>query len=181
MIKFSHKLHGFEEIKKELTALPKKIEARIIRKALQDAAKIIEAEVRKNLTAVIQKNDDGTQKYVSGTSTTSKKYGSIFKNLKVKPARKRGNEIGFDITCGDSFWARFIEYGFMHKGHKAEYTDLKGLKHKTRSGQDEHFQVEARPFMRPAFFAKRKEALNLVSERLIEYAEKEFKKIKKAA
>lgn len=180
---FTYELHGFKELKEELLKLPKKIEQQLIRKALKKSAQILLAEVKKNLQGLnfVYVNETGEFQ----RSKHSRKYGTIESNLKIKTAAKKLNTIGFEITTGDAFWARYIEYGWLHaSGYKREYgKHLRKTRYgrMRRYGQKKHGEIPARPFMRPAFWAKRKEILSYFESELKKITEKKLTKLNKAA
>lgn len=96
------KLEGVEELAKLLDELPLRVEKSVVRSAARAGATVIKKAVTDR--APVHGGDR--------QSKTSERYGPI--KSKIKLARlKRG--IGYGITTGSAFYAKFIEFGFTDR------------------------------------------------------------------
>jgi len=142
-------LNGAEEIKAMLKKLPEKLGKKIERKAMVIAGKEVHEEVLRRVPV---------------------KSGHLKASIKYK-VRKKGHQYIGSITVGgkDAWHARFIEYGFVHTGHK-----IKGKAGKPTS----RGHVPGRKFMRGAIASKAQSVVDIFTDTLKEFAEKEITKIK---
>lgn len=173
-------LNGGLSLQRKLEQLPKKIQNKIGRTALRDAAKLIQAEA-KRLAPV----HDGP--YPPGKD---RKPGSLRKAIKVRSGgRRKGMSIvkvtiGQGDFIGKTFYGAFLEYGhFLGKRKSNRSLGVKKGKRLTiaqrlelRKLNETRAWVEPRPFMRPAVDAKRKQAVNLITERINQLLRSEGKK-----
>ena len=121
-------IKGGAELQRKLRQLEPKLSKQIFRKALRSGARIIRDEARRLVPV-----DSGLTKEA----------------INVKAGKGGRKKISVNIAVGegdykgDTFYAAFLEYGHFSGSRKR--------------GDDRTF-VEARPFMRPAFDAKKAEA-----------------------
>lgn len=96
------KLDGLQELNNALGKLPKNVENRVLQNAVTSSARI----ARKKIA-------DNAPRDADGQSQASKKYGRLFKNIKVRNSRRdrRNGQRGAYITTGNAFWGYFLEKG----------------------------------------------------------------------
>lgn len=132
--------NGGRELERALAQLGKTAD-KVGRDAVRKAAKELHAEVRLSVpvstgtTVRRRKKKDGTY--------TIADYGHLRDNLKVRLAprkMRRKHSVEFDISVGNAFWGRFLEFG-------------------TR-------KMPAQPFFRPVWDRSSGNALNTISDAL---------------
>jgi HK97 gp10 family phage protein len=141
-------LRGADELKAMLKQLPEKLGRKIERKAMVVATEAVHTEVLRRVPT---------------------KHGDLKASIKVKVRKKRQQYIG-SITAGGekAYHAQFIEYGFVHTGHKIKGKDGKP----TSRGH-----VPGRKFMRGAIASKAQSVVDIFTDTLKEFAEKEIAKV----
>lgn len=151
------RLHGAREMEQVLKQLPEHISRQVVIGALRDAAKPILEEAQR-LAPVGQESKGRVRlRRTKKGKVTVSNYGKLKLSLKIitLPAAKLEHSAGVAVSVGKAFWGMFIEFGTRH------ITDGKGKK----------------PFMRPAFEAKKMEALGILGKRLGERIEKAAEKL----
>lgn len=147
------RLHGAREMEQVLKQLPEHISRQVVVGALRDAAQPILDEARR-LAPVGQESKGRVRlRRTKKGKVTVSNYGKLKLNLKIitLPAAKLEHSAGVAVSVGKAFWGMFVEFGTRHMGKK--------------------------PFMRPAFEAKKMEALNILGKRLGERIEKAAEKL----
>lgn len=135
------KIKGFAELDKALAELPAKIEKNIIRSALRAAAKITEAEAKRQVPV---------------------RTGKLRDSIRVSTKLVKGKPLA-TVTAGASkkggpFYAHLVEFGakaHFIKPKKAKSLFLAGV---FREGVD-HPGARKHPFMRPALDASAQAAV----------------------
>jgi len=154
-------VQGLDQLLANLQALPKELASRnggIVRRALMKAAKVVQAEaqqrapedlgvLKKNIVTVRDRNPrrvGATERYAIAVRKRKMKYGQNRSNV-------RKGRVGKVYEAeGSAFYWRFIEFGTGAR--------------RNRAGANRG-PVQARLFMRPAFEARKQEALTtFVSE-----------------
>ena len=174
-------LRGFAEFEKKLRALPGKVARKVVRQALREGAKIIQAEAKARVPV-----DSGKLK----------------KSIKVRAAksRKKGTaavvvQTGQGDFKGETFYGAFLEYGHKLGARRSSATtkdlrkqaaDLRQYRKTTgdkrwestekslrdrakRSYADDQSgrtDVPPRPYMRPAFDSKKEAAERTIAAKL---------------
>lgn len=154
-------VQGLDQLLANLQQLPRELASRnggIVRRALGKAAKVIQVEaqqraperlgvLKKNIITVRDRNPrrvGATERYAIAVRKRKMKYGANRSN-----ARKGRVGKPYDAE-GDAFYWRFSEFGTGAR--------------RTRAGANRG-HMRAQPFMRPAFEARKQEALTtFVSE-----------------
>ena len=147
------RLHGAREMEAVLKQLPDYIAKRVVVGALRQAAQPILDEARR-LAPVGQESKGRVRlrRTKSGKVSISN-YGKLKLNLRIVnvPDKKTEHSATVAVSVGKAFWGMFLEFGTRH--------------------------MLKQPFMRPAFEAKKFEALNRLGEALGEGIEKAAKKL----
>ena len=147
------RLHGAREMEAVLKQLPDYIAKRVVVGALRQAAVPILEEAQR-LAPVGQESKGRVRLRRSKSGKVSiSNYGKLKLNLGIVnvPDKKTQYSATVAVSVRKAFWGMFVEFG-------------------TRF-------MSARPFMRPAFDAKKFEALNRLGEALGEGIEKAAKKL----
>jgi HK97 gp10 family phage protein len=126
------KLKGFAELEKALNELPEKIERNIVRSALRQAAKVIEAEAKRQVPVRSGKLRD-----------------SIRVRFKLKNGRPMATVIAGGTKKGQPFYAHFVEFGAAAHVIKAKRGKALAIGGGTVE-RVEHPGARKHPFMRPA-------------------------------
>jgi HK97 gp10 family phage protein len=161
---------GLSELKKQMQALPAKVEGNIMRSALTAALKVIQKEALANVP---------------------QKSGALRNSIKIKFDRKSAKRgfVQVDLTAGDSkaYYAHMVEYGtasfYTGKGSsvgKAYTIAPKSKNFLSFFGQPIkeviHPGSKPKPFMRPAVDSSTGQALKVMSEYIAKRLPKEFEK-----
>jgi len=154
-------LNGTEEIKALLKSLPEKIGQKIERKAMKQATMEVEKEVRRLVPV---------------------KSGTLRNSIHVTVRKKKNVFIGsVSAGGGEAYYARFIEYGWVHKGHKIVQR-VRGRRGKYRFRKvaipTSRGHIPGQKFMRGAIASKAQSVINILTDSLKEFAEKEIAKAK---
>ena len=146
----SVKIEGLSEMNKALKKLDAKVATKISRAGLAEAAKVMRKEMR---------------------ARAPRDSGNLRKNIKYK--LKRFQRRGYKGSVGvmsKAFYASFIEYG--SSPHKIKGVAIEG---KPFASVD-HPGIEAKPFLRPAFEAKKEAAIKAIGPKVWAMIKKEAKK-----
>jgi HK97 gp10 family phage protein len=133
-MKASIKIQGGSKLKSVLDELPKKIQNKILRTAMRNAAKVIAEETKAQAPVL------------SGVTRAA---------VKVRAAKRRKGSIGFTVQVGQgsykgkTFYASFVEFGHYAGSRKL--------------GNKRTF-IPPNPFIRRAFLAKKDEAVRVATE-----------------
>ena len=165
------KVVGLSELKRQMQALPAKVEGNIMRSALTAALKVIQKEALANVP---------------------QKSGALRNSIKIKFDRKSAKRgfVQVDLTAGDSkaYYAHMVEYGtasfYTGKGSTIGKPYTIVSKNKGGSlifgGQSyrsvTHKGSKPKPFMRPAVDSSTGQALKVMSEYIGKRLPKEFEK-----
>lgn len=147
------RISGAKEMEQLLRQLPQHLAKQVLTKALREAAKPILDEAR-SLAPVGQEAKGRVRLRTTKRGKVSiDNYGKLKLNLRIAnvPANQTPNSATVVVTVGKAFWGMFVEFG-------------------TRF-------MSARPFLRPAFEAKKMEVLKRLGESLGEQIEKAAKKL----
>lgn len=101
-MRFEAKLNGFEAFNKLLGELPVRVENKVLQKAAVSALR----EARPDIVAAAPRD-------MVGQSPASKKYGRLYKNIRVlrlRRTRQKGIR-GARINTGNAFWGLLLEIG----------------------------------------------------------------------
>ena len=144
---------GAREMEAVLRQLPDYIAKNVLNKALRQAAEPILDEARA-LAPVGQESKGRVRLRTSKRGKVSiSNYGKLKLNLRIAtvPANRTPHSATVVVTVGKAFWGMFVEFG-------------------TRL-------MSAKPFLRPAFEAKKMESLNRLGKSLGDEIEKAAKKL----
>ena len=160
----SVKLKGIQDLKKKFAKLTAKAQTKVGRQGLAEAAKTFRKEIR---------------------SRAPKDSGNLRKNIRYRIRRKRrGHFQGRVGVTGAAFYARFIEYGASPHRIPNETTGRGRNKQKNKAkvafngavyGAVDHPGVTAKPFIRPAFDAAARKAIDAAKKKLWEGIKREAK------
>lgn len=142
-------IKGGKELQAMLDSLPAKLEANVMRSALRQGAKVIEAEAKRNLE-----------------SNGSVDSGELFGSVRVSTRSRRG-VVTATVRAGNrkAWWWRWVEFGTSaHNiaGKKGGFLSFGGLFRKSVT----HPGAKAKPFMRPALDSKANDAIQAVGEQI---------------
>lgn len=136
------KIKGGKELMTVLSSLPAKIERNIMRSALNQGAKVIQAEAKANVPV---------------------ESGELRDSIKRSTRAERGR-IKSNVTT-KLFYARFVEFGTA--AHQIKGKDGGYLFFKDRLVRSvNHPGARAKPFLRPALDAKAADAIRAVGEQI---------------
>lgn len=131
--------HGIKELDRKLGELPKRIENRVLQKAVTKAMR-----EGRNIVKAAAPRAEGDR------SPPSKKYGSLRRNIRViRLKRVRKGQKGARIDTGNAFWGVFYEKGtrrqparpwFLPAFKRAQEVVLSALKRELGNG----IEAEAR-------------------------------------
>lgn len=177
----SLQLQGFDEFQRRLRLLPKKVAGKAVRQALREGAKIIQAEAK----ARVPVRTGTLKKSIKVRAAKGRKRGEAA----IAVTTGQGDFVG------DTFYGAFLEYGHklgsrrsseatksLRKRAQAlrEYRKDTGsklwestekilrarAKQSQRADQEGRRDVPPRPYMRPAFDAKKDAAEKAIATRL---------------
>ena len=151
----SFKITGLKELDKALVRLEAKVSKKITRQGIAEAAKLFRREMR---------------------ARAPKKTGDLRRNIRFKLRSNYGR--GFTGKVGVSskaFYARFIEYGTSPHRIPNEFVGRGRNKRKNNVSFNgrvytviNHPGTTARPFLRPAYEATKRRAIDAVGEKIWE-------------
>jgi len=142
-----------------LRTLPTKLENRILRRALNLAADPILERAKSNAPV---------------------ETGLLRESLKKSGVRNKKGRMGISVGTnsgdykGETFYAAFVEYGHRIGKRNNAQKRRKEFEKKGLSVRDDRAAVPARPFLRPAFDARRDQALEIMKHEIGTGVEKEF-------
>jgi HK97 gp10 family phage protein len=154
------KIEGLEDVKRMLAALPDKLEAKVVRKAVFAGAALLRQGQRQ---AAPIRTTGGPMKTKSGTRSP----GFLKKNIKMRFKKRQGRAVKIYQVgpLGEAFYGRFVELGHA-AGKRKKYgrgvTVETGLR-----------MVPAHPFLVPAFNNLTQQMIDTMKGKLIEGALKE--------
>lgn len=155
-------IEGGKELAKLLKELPSRIEKKIMRAAMRQGANVIMKQARQNAPV-----DSGDLRKSIRTSTRARKGN-------VEASVKAGNK--------KAYYSHMVEFGTAVHGISGR--NGKMLKFTLPTGQTIftkrvlHLGARARPFMRPAFDARNKDAISKVVQEIRSRLPEEIKKAK---
>ncbi len=141
-------LKGFAELEKALSQLPEKIERNIVRSALRMAAKVVEAEAKRQVPVRSGRLRDSIRTSVK-----------LQKGRPVATVKVGGKE------KGQPFYAHLVEFGTAAHVIKAAPGKALAIGTGTLKSVD-HPGATAKPFMRPAFDAATAAAVQAFGEQV---------------
>ena len=135
-------IEGAAKVRKQLESLGPRVAKNVLRQAIRPAAKLIQ----------------GTAK-----SLVDVDKGNLKKSIKVRSLKRSRTRVGMTIATsasdnlfkGKTFYGGFLEYGYR-RGKRTN--EIKRAQKKKKSVADSRPEVPPRPFMKPAFDAKRDKA-----------------------
>ena len=138
------RIEGLKDLERQLNFLPEKVAKRILRRATRNAAKLFLDEMKARVSAGV----DAEPKHASTGKPRKRLRDSLRIRLKMK-ALKMAGIVSADVgpSRNVAYIANFLEFGTV--------------------------KMAARPFMRPAFEAKKAAALAQFSRELGDFIEKE--------
>lgn len=157
MATYNFPIEGADQLRKKLLALEPRIAKKVVRQAVRPAAKLIQDAAKANVAVDT---------------------GKLKRSLKVRSLKRSRNRIGVQVSTnstdnlfkGNTFYGGFLEYG--HRlGKRTNAQKRKGYK-----GPDSRKMVPAKPFMKPAFEAKKNEAGQMIVDLLRAGVEREASK-----
>lgn len=99
---FKGKVEGFSEFDRLLKKLPQRVENNILQRATVNTLKKV----------MLAPMKAAAPRHTAERSAASKKYGTLFANIRVNPLRnKRKGERGASISTGRAFWGWILEKG----------------------------------------------------------------------
>lgn len=148
------KIEGFSELERLLKQLPRTVARKLARQALRVGAKIVQREAKQR---------------------APKNTGTLAAGIKVRAAKAKKKDrtavmvrVGDGHFKGETFYSGFIEFGY----EKVPTIPLPGGKFKSaKRGSEPTTTIPPRPFMRPAFDAKKEEAARAIGKALGELIE----------
>ncbi len=147
------RITGAREMEAVLRRLPGEIAQKALTAALRQAAEPVLDEARAR--APVGKESKGRVRFRRSRKgkVTVSNYGKLRPSLRIAtvPASRTPHSATVVVTVGKAFWGLFVEFG-------------------TRF-------MAARPFLRPAFEARKMEALNRLGQSLGEQIEKAARKL----
>ncbi len=147
------RIKGAREMEQVLRQLPAQIAKKTLTAALRAAAEPILDEARRRAPVGTESKGRVRLRTSRRGKVSIANYGKLKPSLRIAtvPAGKTPHSATVVVTVGKAFWGMFVEFG-------------------TRF-------MAARPFLRPAFEAKKMEALNRLGKALGERIEKAAKKL----
>jgi HK97 gp10 family phage protein len=178
------KVDGLKELERALRNLPDNVAKNGLRSSVRAGAKVIvdEAKVRAPVySGKVGKNHPpaGTlrrsiiMKHIREASGRERQtfFVTVRSGKKYRKQGKKGN------LSQDAFYWKFIEFGYYAGGSKKGMT-YRGARKARREGSLEGARfIPAKPFIRPAFEARKTDALNAIKNQLSQRIEEESKKL----
>ncbi len=140
-------LDGLDELGRALDELGAAVEKRIMRTATRRGAAHLRDEIRKAAPRLQDAKTRTKKSYL----TRKARYGHLAKRIALKERKAKDGKLGWSVTTGSAFWARFLELGTRKMG--------------------------PRPFMRPAFDREAQTAIRIIAEATAERVKVEAKNI----
>lgn len=142
------RIHGASEMEEILKQLPEELAKRALVSSLRDGATVVLDEARRRAPVGAESKGRVRFRYTKRGKVSVSNYGKLKLNLRLAnlSARRTPHSATVVVTVGKAYWGMFVEFG-------------------TR-------KMKARPFMRPAFEAKKMEALDRIGRALGENIEK---------
>lgn len=140
------RVEGAEELADKLETMPNRIQRKVMRRALRQAAKPI-MDKAKTLCPILEHERKNRQ------------VGALRDSIKVRAGKRRKSNISVvigssaDWYTGDQYYGAFIEFG--HYQGKPQH---RGKKY--RGEAQGRTWIEAKPYMRPAYESGKSAALN---------------------
>lgn len=152
------KVEGLRELRQALiTTIPREMQGKVLQRALAAGTKLIVEDAQTR--APVKTGRLSRAIYATRDSRNS----SGIYEARVVTVR-RGKK--FQKTNRDAYYWKFIEFGHRTGARKGQYLQkLDGRRSHGRAVKATGF-VAARPFMRPAFEAKKYQALEAIQKRL---------------
>lgn len=141
-------IKGLRELDERLKQLPVEIGRKVLTSAVRSGAYVIRREAIAR--APVGKDDPHPR------------YGRLSQNIRTAAVAERSASATVLVHTGRAFWARFVEFGtgvrrVRRKRVMSDGTTFYGL---------EVAPMPARPFMRPAFDAKSRTAVDAIAKAL---------------
>lgn len=140
-MQMSVKISGGKEIYNALRNLIPREANNIARSGVRAGAALLAKELRR----AAPRGPRGAKQ-----SAASKRYGPLYKNIKYRMQRSRGNDHSAIVFIKDAFWWRFVEYGYVQKRKRRKY------------------RVAAHPFVRPVWHRYQQKALDQIMDKMRE-------------
>lgn len=145
---------GFEKLDKELQRLPLKIQQKVLKTAVRDAAKLVAKRAKARVySGGINRQSGDLKRAITGKLLPQKEVrGNILRAIRKVDSSFTRSKLK-DFLVGVVFLKPKGFYGlFLEEGHKLFHPKT-GMFIK---------KIPARPFLRPAFDASKNEAFNLI-------------------
>lgn len=166
-------IQGLADLNKQLQELPAKIEANVLRGGLRAGAKVIEAEAKR----LVPVGPPRVTRTKNG-DVTLRKGGALRNSIRVSMrSRLKAGWLNVNIKAGDkdAWYAHLVEFGTAR--HWIKPKNRKSLFFAGLAKElVDHPGAKPKPFMRPAFDAKHRAALDAMADYIRTRLPKEFKK-----
>lgn len=178
---------GLDDIRKKMLSLPKKLGTAVARRGLYAGAKVVRNEARRLAPQPPAKSRKGYSRTGKLKRAIIAESRGVFKDSSGKPTEHRAVVIiarkGKTATRNVRSYAHFVEYGTRpHATGKGSILEpYKRSKKKKKQVGRRHPGTQATPFMRPAFDAKKIEALHAIADTTRAELEKELAKMRTPA
>lgn len=174
-------ISGFDRVEALLRQLPAKVARKEIVSGLRKGAKVIADDARSRAPVY------------AGKERPDRKPGQLRDSIKVRSARARSGSVGVNVITsegwfiGDEFYGAFVEFGHGIGRRSAEIVQLQRATLKARKKKDEkaiskasealsradsRARVRPHPFMRPAFDARKNDAIAIINREIGQGIEK---------
>jgi HK97 gp10 family phage protein len=169
-------IQGLADLNKLLQELPAKIEANVLRGGLRAGAKVIEAEAKRQVPvgqARVTRNKSG--------AVTLHKPGALRDSIRISMrSRLKAGWLNINIKAGngEAWYAHLVEFGTAR--HWIKPKNRKSLFFAGLAKElVDHPGAKPKPFMRPAFDAAHRAALDAMADYIRTRLPKEFNKAAK--
>lgn len=151
----AERLHiaGAKEMEQLLRQLPQQLARQTLTAALREAAQPVLEEARRLAPVGTESKGRVRLRRSKKGKVSISHYGKLKPSLRIAtvPASRTPHSATVVVTVGKAFWGMFLEFGTRH--------------------------MKKQPFLRPAFEARQREALNRLGQALGERIEKAAKKL----
>lgn len=135
-------LKGMKELDYALKQLPIRAQKKVLKQSVSAGAAVIRKEARKN-----------ARKF-KRTGNLAKKIKTAYNKAKSRPWFPI-----YEVGCGEAFYGKFIERGFIAVGPKGEKGGTWKAWRAARKVSKGSRHVAAKPWLRPALSSKEREAI----------------------
>ena len=155
-------LKGIKELNNAFKQLPIRAQKKVLKQSVGAGAAVIRKEARKN-----------ARKF-KRTGNLAKKIKAVYNKAKSRPWFPI-----YEVGCGEAFYGKFIERGFIAVGPRGEKTGTWKAWRAGRKVSKGSRHVAAKPWLRPALSSKEGEAIRKMGVRAGIGIEREAAKLAK--